>query len=161
MGKGEGGGHTAGVETTTIGPPSGPNISAEIVGHKTFSDGHGGFYHEPLTRSEADEMLARIDARNANLAELMPDVEAALAAMSDAHYRLTQLGWSDAIYCPKDGSSFEVIEPGSSGIHRAHYSGEWPTGSWWIEDAGDLWPSRPCLWRPLTPSPTAPGDGRG
>lgn len=39
------------------------NISGgdEIVGHKTFSDGHGGFRHEPLTRAEGDAIIAAAD----------------------------------------------------------------------------------------------------
>lgn len=78
----------------------------------------------------------------------MPTEQDALRVMFDAYTRLKELGWRDAIYCPKDGSSFDVIEAGSSGIHRAHYEGEWPKGTWWVEEAGDLWPSRPCLYRP-------------
>lgn len=77
----------------------------------------------------------------------MPTEQDALRTMFAAYQRLKELGWNDAIYCPKDGSSFDVIEPGSTGIHRAHYSGDWPKGSWWVEDAGDLWPSRPILYR--------------
>jgi len=62
---------------------------------------------------------------------------------------LRQLGWDSAIYCPKDGSPFMGWEfPwGSPGLCR--YSGEWPTGSWWMDDAGDSWPVRPNLWRPI------------
>lgn len=77
----------------------------------------------------------------------MPDEKAALRVMHDAHQRLRELGWREAIYCPKDGSSFDVIEAGSTGIFRCHYQGEWPDGSWWIEGGGDLWPSRPILFR--------------
>ncbi len=130
-----------------------------IVGHKTFSDGAGGFRHEPLTKREGEDLWARAEAAREKRAADMPDDKAAIEAMSSAHYRLTELGWRGAIYCPKDGSSFEVIEPGSSGIHRAHYSGEWPTGSWLIEADGDLWPSRPCLFR-LFPEDQAKEDAR-
>lgn len=119
----------------------------KIVGHKTFSDGQGGYRHEPLTQEEADKILAAVDADDKRLKELMPDVETALRLMTDAHYRLKQLGWAEAIYCPKDGSTFEVIEAGSSGIHKCHYEGEWPNGSWWVHEDGDLWPSHPILWR--------------
>lgn len=82
-------------------------------------------------------------------AKAMPDVRTALNTLTDAVHRLKELGWSEACYCPKDGSEFEVIEAGSSGIHVAHYSGEWPKGCWWIHSDGDLWPSRPILWRPI------------
>ena len=119
----------------------------EIVGHKTFSDGHGGFRHEPLTRAEADALWENVQAAKAKRAADMPDVPAAIRAFTDAYRRLEELGWGGASYCPKDGSEFEVIEPGSSGIHRCVYRGEWPDGHWWILHDGDMSPSRPVLWR--------------
>lgn len=122
----------------------------DVVGHKTFDDGHGGFRHEPLTRAESDAILARIEERDAEWAARMPDDKSAIRSMMDAFYRLKQLGWRDAIYCPKDGSEFEVIEPGSSGIHRCVYQGDWPKGSWWILSDGDMHPSHPILFRVLS-----------
>lgn len=122
----------------------------DIVGHKTFDDGHGGFRHEPLTRAEADAIIELCEQRKAKRAADMPDVQSAIHAMQDAYLRLKELGWSEAIYCPKDGSLFEVIEPGSTGIHKCHYEGEWPRGRWWINTKDwDLSPSRPVLFRPL------------
>jgi len=66
------------------------------------------------------------------------------------------------IYCPKDGTTFNVLEAGSTGIFVAHYEGEWPTGSWWIHDEeyGDLSPSRPILFKPLTAAPQTGKEGR-
>lgn len=122
-------------------------MADEIVGHKTFSVPGGGFRHEPLTRSEADELMERVEAATKRRAELMPDESAARQMLFAAHLRLKELGWNDAVYCPKDGTEFEVIEAGSSGVHRCIYRGEWPTGGWWILAAGDLWPSRPILYR--------------
>ena len=119
----------------------------EIVGHKTFSDGQGGFRHEPLYADEAAALMKLVKEDEARIAALMPDEASALRMMTDAFYRLKDFGWREAIYCPKDGSSFEVVEAGSSGIHRAHYSGEWPRGTWWIEAEGDLCPSHPVLHR--------------
>ena len=81
-------------------------------------------------------------------ADLMPTEQDAINLMSQAYQRLKELGWKEAIYCPKDGSEFDAIEPGSTGIRKAHYSGDWPTGGWMVADAGDLWPSHPCLYRP-------------
>lgn len=121
----------------------------DIVGHKTFSDGLLSFRHEPLTRAEADAIFAAAEKAQRERAERMPDERAAIRAMQDAWLRLKELGWNDPIYCPKDGSPFEVIEAGSTGIFRAHYTGEWPEGSWWVEDGGDIWPSRPTLFRLL------------
>jgi hypothetical protein len=124
-----------------------------IVGHKTFRDGLTGFRHEPLRKSEADAILANIEAEDKRRKEAMPDERSAINALFDAHQRLKELGWQDAIYCPKDGTTFNVLEAGSTGIHTAHYTGEWPTGSWWVHDHeyGDLSPSRPILYKPSTP----------
>lgn len=124
-------------------------MSDEIVGHKTFSDGHGGYRHEPLTRDEADALLRSVEANDARRKELMPDEQAALCMLFDAWQRLKELGWNDAIYCPKDGRLFEVVECGSTGIHKCSYEGEWPNGRWWIHEDGDLSPSRPTLFRDL------------
>ncbi len=138
----------------------------DIVGHKTFSTGEicpeTGFpasRHEPLTRREADALWDAAMAAKAKRAADMPDEQAALRAMCEAFQRLKELGWSEAMYCPKDGSGFKAIEPGSSGIHDCHYQGEWASGSWWVEDAGDMWPSHPCLFK-LYPEDQAKEDVR-
>jgi hypothetical protein len=122
----------------------------EIVGHKTFSTGDPlqPFRHEPLTRSEADALWERAEHLKRQRAADMPNEEAAITTMFNAWLRLKELGWREAIYSPKDGSSFKVIEPGSTGIHDCIYMGEWPDGAWWIQEAGDLWPSRPVLFKP-------------
>lgn len=118
-----------------------------VVGHKTYRDGPLGFRHEPLRSSEAVVIMAAVEAATQRRAELMPDEQAAIRMMFEARQRLMELGWNDAIYCPKDGSEFDAIEAGSTGIHRCHYSGEWPNGGWWVADDGDLYPSRPVLYR--------------
>ena len=81
----------------------------------------------------------------------MPTESDAIRQSFRAWYRLKELGWKEAIFCPKDGSSFLVIEPGSTGIHRCHYDGEWPDGYWWIEADGDLHPSHPILFKLIEP----------
>lgn len=133
-----------------------PRVSeapTDIVGHKTFATGETGpdgfpvMRHEPLTRAEADAMLADVDKAKAKRAADMPDEKAAINALGEAFQRLRELGWREAMYCPKDGSTFDAIEAGSTGIHACHYQGEWPDGCWWVEDAGDLWPARPILFR--------------
>lgn len=101
-----------------------------------------------MTDEQIDALFKKANAEKAKRAETMPTEQDAIEAMWQAHQRLRELGWKDAIYCPKDGSTFDAISPGSTGIHRTHYMGEWPDGSWWAEDGGDLWPSRPCLYRP-------------
>ena len=124
-------------------------MSDEIVGHKTFSDGHGGFRHEPLTRSEADALRERAEHLKRQRAADMPTEEAAIVTMFQAWLRLKELGWREAIYSPKDGTPFKAIELGSTGIHDCIYIGDWPEGGWWIQSEGDLWPSRPCLYKML------------
>lgn len=112
-------------------------------GHMTMKDGS----HVPLTAEEAKAIWDNAMAAKARRAEQMPDEETALRVMHDAHQRLRELGWQDAIYCPKDGTPFDAIEAGSTGIHDCYYHGEWPKGSWWIMADGDTWPSRPILFR--------------
>lgn len=70
-----------------------------------------------------------------------------LLRMFDAYDRLRRLGWREIEYCPKDGTVFEAIEAGSTGVHDCHYDGEWPTGYWWVHAPGDLYPSHPILFR--------------
>lgn len=136
-----------------------------IVGHKTFSTGKicrtTGFpetRHEPLTKGEADALWARAEAEKRERTERMPDEQSAINAMWSAYQRLTELGWRDPSYCPKDGSHFKVIEPGSTGIHDGAYWGEWPNGHWNVFD-GDVWPSRPVLFK-LYPEDQAKEDER-
>lgn len=118
-----------------------------VVGHKTFRDGHG-FRHEPLRASEANKLLAEIEKRDDARRKSMPDEAAAIDMFFEAYLRLKELGWRDAVYCPKDGSIFVVIEAGGTGQHRCYYEGEWPSGSWWVVGDGDLYPSRPVLFKP-------------
>jgi hypothetical protein len=130
-----------GLEHTGMPIPDDP-----IVGHTTYHDGH----HEPLRRSEANAIIAASDEAKARRAERMPDEQSAINAMFEAWLRLKELGWNDAVYCPKDGTTFDAIEAGSTGIHQCRYDGDWPKGSWWILGDGDLWPSRPVLFRATT-----------
>ena len=94
-----------------------------------------------------EKLFDEIDKKEAKRAEDMPTQQDALSRMFECVERLKELGWNNAIFCPKDGSIFYVIESGSSGIHKAHYEGKWPDGRWWIHDKSDLWPSRPILFK--------------
>lgn len=126
----------------------------DVVGHKTFATGkrdkHGLpiHRHEPLTRAEANALMESVERQRKRREELMPDEQSAIRTMCDAHQRLKEFGWSEAMYCPKDGSEFQVIEAGSSGIHTAVYTGEWPKGSYSVLADGDMWPSHPVLCKP-------------
>jgi hypothetical protein len=137
----------------------------EIVGHKSFDTGEicheTGFpkmRHEPLTRAEADAIWKACEEAKADREKRMPDEAAALAAMQDAYTRLNELGWRDATYCPKDGTFFQAIEAGSTGIHHCNYTGEWPNAHWCVYDQ-DTWPSRPILFK-LYPEDQAKEDAR-
>lgn len=116
-------------------------------GHMTLADGG----HVPLTADQAKALVEECDRHRKERAERLPDEKTSLNAMFEAYDRLRELGWREAIYCPKDGSEFEVIEAGSTGIHRCMYSGEWPNGHYLISDGGDLWPSRPIIFRSIQP----------
>lgn len=124
----------------------------DIVGHKTFDTGEIGpngfpvLRHEPLTRAEADAILEQCEREEAERAEKMPDERAAIRALWSAYQRLRELGWRDAIYGPTDGRELEVIECGSTGIHRAYRDKE---RRYWVLD-GDVWPSKPVLFRDPT-----------
>lgn len=138
----------------------------DIVGHKTFDTGElcpeTGFpklRHEPLTRAEADAMWAAADAAKTKREADMPDEQSALNTMFQAWLRLKELGWREAMYCPKDGSPFKVIEAGSTGIFDCHYQGEWSKGYFMIAGGGDLWPSHPVLFK-LLPEDQAKYDAR-
>jgi len=140
----------------------------DIVGHKTFSTGEinpeTGFpelRHEPMTRSDAEALMALVDAATAKRAVDMPDEQSAIRAMFRAWQRLKELGWNDAIYCPKDGPTFKVIEAGSTGIFDCYYSGEWPDGYFMTSDGTDVYPSsQPPILFKLTPEAQAAQDAK-
>lgn len=99
-----------------------------------------------LSDDEFDKLVESGRQRKADRAAKMPDEKAAISQMFEAYQRLQELGWREAIYCPKDGSMFSAITAGSTGVHLCNYEGEWPKGAWWIYD-GDVWPARPILFR--------------
>lgn len=119
-----------------------------VVGHKTFVNDDGTFRHEPLTATEADRIVAASNERDRLRWETIPDEQTALRLLFDAYLRLHDFGWTSAHYLAKEGTTLDVIELGSTGVHRAQYSGQWPTGGFWIESHGDLWPSCPIMARP-------------
>lgn len=122
-----------------------------IVGHKTFRDG-SGFRHEPLRKSEADDIIARLDAAKTKRAADMPTEQDAIRAMFTAWQRLRELGWADGRSMPTTGERFAGIRCGSTGIHSMTAErGEGPFASTtWTTYDGDIWPSSvpPVLYRP-------------
>ena len=118
-------------------------MTRKFYGSVTMANGS----HVELTEQQAEELWNELEDSKAEIEAKYPDEATCLKVMREAFHRLKDFGWREAMYCPKDGSSFDVVEAGSSGIHRCHYSGDWPNGSWWVADAGDLWPSSPILFR--------------
>lgn len=101
------------------------------------------------------ELFVHMMPKQSRQARVPSDAEqAAIQRLFEAYQELKRLGWNDAIYCPKDGTHFESIEVGSTGIHDTNYQGKWPDGSWWIFD-GDVWPAHPCLFKMLAAVPQA------
>lgn len=126
-----------------------------IVGHSTFLNNDGTYRHEPIRKDEADAIWAACDVEDAARAERMPDEKSAIKMLFDAWYRLKQFGWREAQYCPKDGTPFDIIEAGSTGIFDAIYSGSWPEGYIVSHDGIDSYCWRPggvILFRPKTGS---------
>jgi len=105
-----------------------------------------------ISRELGEQLWAEVMKAKEQRAIDMPDDHAALMALGRAYQRLRDLGWREAMYCPKDGTVFDAMEAGSTGIHDCYYEGEWPKGSWWILADGDMWPSSPILFR-LKPAP--------
>lgn len=119
----------------------------EFSGWATKSDGA----RVALSADEAKALWQACETARAKTEADMPTQEAALSEMSRAFHRLKDFGWREAIYCPKDGSEFEVIEAGSTGIFRCRYDGTWPDGMWMTFDDSDVYPSSraPLLFRLL------------
>lgn len=80
------------------------------------------------TQEQAEAIFAELKRSDAEREAAMPDTQAALHRASVAKQRLQSLGWSDGIYCPKDGTKFALVQWGSTGVHAGFYTGEWPTG---------------------------------
>lgn len=119
----------------------------DVVGHKTFGTGERDenglpvFRHEPLTRAESEALWQSAKEAERLRAERIPDEQAAIRALWDAHQRLKELGWKEPQYCPKDGTRFRVIELGSTGVFDCYYQGEWPNGFYMVMDEHDCYPT--------------------
>jgi hypothetical protein len=139
----------------------------DVVGHKTFDTGERDengmpkFRHEPLTRAEGEALWASAEAAKAKRAAMMPDEQAAIHALWDAHQRLKELGWRDGKYSPRDGTRFKTIEVGSTGIFDGDCHGEWPDCTWTTYDGHDAYPSSqpPALFK-LYPEDQAKYDAK-
>lgn len=103
-----------------------------------------------IAQKEFDILWAAVEKAKQDRAEKMPDQTTALHSMFSAFLRLKEMGWRDAMYCPKDGTRFLALEAGSTGQFLTWYDGVWPNGRWWAEDGGDIWPAHPILFKLIT-----------
>lgn len=114
-----------------------------------------------FTPEQAKALWEASEAAQAKAAADFPDQQSALREISRAVQRLRDFGWRDGIYGPKDGSEFEVIEAGSTGVFRCRYDGQWPDGMWMTFDDSDVYPSsRPPLMFRLLPEAQVEHDRR-
>jgi hypothetical protein len=135
--------------------PQEPSDGGDYHGHMTMADGS----HVALTADEAKALWEATEAAQAKSEADFPDEQTALREISRAMQRLRDFRWRDGIYCPKDGSEFEIIEAGSTGVFRCRYDGEWPDGMWLTFADGDVYPSsRPPLMFRLLPEAQAEYD---
>jgi len=118
-------------------------MTGPFHGHMTKTDGT----HVELSADEAEKLWKDIEEQDAKRAANMPNFKAAINAISNARQRLRDLGWSEGIYCPQDGTPFAVVTPGSTGIHQGRYRGKYPDGR---IDMGDE-SARPegCMWKAI------------
>jgi hypothetical protein len=130
-------------EIRRYGAPEGPN------------DGHGAIMVGDAMYAAIEDAIAREEAARAARLSKMPTDLDAIGQINEALRRLKDLGWKDAIYCPKDGSPFDGIDAGSSAIHTYIYLGEWPTGTYMVMCDGDYWASQPILFRLKSPAADA------
>jgi hypothetical protein len=101
-----------------------------------------------VSHETMQKILADIEANDNLAAEVLPTEKECLNALCYIERRLKKLGFSDALYAPKDGSNFQMIEFGSSGIHEGFYEGEWPHGGFQVLCGdGDTGPSHPIMYR--------------
>lgn len=104
--------------------------------------GDGGC--QPVSKEFAEQLWADAQARQRTRAANMPTEQKAIEALFEAWYRLKELGWTEASYVPRDGTLCEFIECGSTGIHKGDAD---ENGRIWLHADGDLWPSKPVLFR--------------
>jgi hypothetical protein len=99
-------------------------------------------------RINVAKILKAEKAAKKRRAQQMPTAQAAINTLFLAWLRLKELGWREAMWCPKDGSQFLAVEAGSTGIHNCHYQGKWPDGTYWVLGEEESFPSHPILFKP-------------
>ena len=110
-----------------------------------------------VSKETFDALLSVIDQEKAERASSMPDEHAALMVLFSAYRRLIDIGWRNGIYAPRDGTTFQTIELGSTGIHDCSFDGTYFN----FCDGGDIYPSssKPHMFR-LYPADQAKADAK-
>lgn len=87
-------------------------------------------------------------------ARAMPTEKDALRVLFEAFQRLKDLGWKEAIYCPKDGRHIMLVTVGSTGIHEGNcLKGSDGHSHFWAYSGNDIWPINPILFKALSEFP--------
>lgn len=118
-------------------------MTRKFTGSMTDLDGK----RHALSEEEAQNLWYDCDRAAAERINDMPDFNTAIQTLHSAKTRLGELGWKDAVYCPKDGSTFAIIEYGSTGIFTASYYGKWPEGYLIYDDC--VGHPKGCMWKPI------------
>ncbi len=104
---------------------------------------------------DAHEILRSHEAQKAARAEQLPTEYDCFRVLNQAFIRLEELGWRNAVYCPKNGDAFLAVEGHHSKPFRCMYMGDWPDGGWWELETGELYPARPTIFKPLDKTDSA------
>lgn len=88
-------------------------------------------------------MWAEAEAKQKRYVEEGEDAQ--LAKWREGYNGLRNLGWRDAFNAPKDGTRFLAICGNGSEPRPCSYQ----MSGFWLEDAGDLWPVQPVLFKPM------------
>jgi hypothetical protein len=89
-------------------------------------------------------------AGNGEYAVRPSDDQSGIARLYSAYRDLLAAGWREAMYAPKDGTEIEIIEMGSTGIHKVAWCsfGHKPLDSCGCFFGGaEGYPSHPVLYR--------------
>lgn len=108
-----------------------------------------------MANNQEDHAGRQHERKRANkLASLATDERPAITRLYSAWSDLKAEGWREIMYAPKDGTEIEIIECGSTGIHKAVWLSfeHKPFDSCGAFFADGNWPSSPVLFRNIKKS---------
>lgn len=82
-----------------------------------------------------------------------PEEKEVLQKSRELLLSLYQLGWREISSHPKDNKPFKSLTLGSLKASYTKYHGSLGGGCFMVEEAGDLWPCHPLLWKPMDSKP--------